>query len=168
MVVRSAGTILYRHGEDGLRVLIAHMGGPFWARKDEHAWSIPKGEYADDEDPEAAARREFREEMGSDLPAGELAPLGIVSQSSGKKLAVYALEGDFDTTTVSSNTFELEWPPRSGRIQSFPEIDRAEWFDCATARTKLVKGQIPILDRLVAHLEPVRAEPDSAQSRPNR
>jgi predicted NUDIX family NTP pyrophosphohydrolase len=121
------------------------MGGPFWARKDEHAWSIPKGEHGPDEDAETAARREFAEETGHPAPA-DLLPLGVVRGS--KVLTVWAAEGDLDAAAVRSNTFELEWPPRSGRVQQFPEVDRAEWFDLATARTKLVKGQLAFLDRL--------------------
>jgi predicted NUDIX family NTP pyrophosphohydrolase len=127
------------------------MGGPFWARKDDGAWSIPKGEYAADEDPEAAARREFAEELGAPVPAGDLAPLGEL-RASGKVLAVWAVEGDLDAAACRSNTFSLEWPPRSGRVQEFPEIDRAGWFPLTQARNKLVKGQVPFLDRLAARL----------------
>lgn len=158
--------MLYRVDADGeIRVLIAHMGGPFWARKDEHAWSIPKGEYVD-EAPEVAAVREFLEEMGSPVPDGELVDLGQFRQSSGKKITAFVLEADFDAAAIVSNTFELEWPPKSGRMQSFPEIDRAAWFDVPTARTKLVKGQIPILDRLVEYVGS-RAG-DANQSSPNQ
>jgi predicted NUDIX family NTP pyrophosphohydrolase len=124
------------------------MGGPFWARKDERAWSIPKGEYADDEDPLAAARREFAEETGSALPDGEALALGEVRQSGGKRVVAWALEGDLDPATVRSNTFVMEWPPRSGRHQEFPEIDRAEWFGLDAARRKVVQGQVPLLDAL--------------------
>jgi predicted NUDIX family NTP pyrophosphohydrolase len=144
----SAGIVLYRVVDDGLEVLLGHMGGPFWARKDEGAWSIPKGEYAEGEEPRAAATREFHEEMGAPLPEGELVDLGVFKQSSAKQVTAFALEADFDADNIVSNTFETEWPPRSGRLQSFPEIDRAAWFDVETARTKLVKGQVPILDRL--------------------
>ncbi|MBJ8340112.1 NUDIX domain-containing protein [Antrihabitans sp. YC3-6] len=162
----SSGVMLYRVDADGeIRVLIAHMGGPFWARKDEHAWSIPKGEYVDEE-PEVAAVREFLEEMGSPVPDGELVDLGQFRQSSGKKITAFVLEADFDAAAIVSNTFELEWPPKSGRMQSFPEIDRAAWFDVPTARTKLVKGQIPILDRLVEYVGS-RAG-DANQSSPNQ
>jgi predicted NUDIX family NTP pyrophosphohydrolase len=124
------------------------MGGPFWAKKDAGAWSIPKGEHGPDEDPLAVARREFEEELGSPVPAGDLVPLGAVRVTSAKVLTVWALEGDLDATTTRSNTFELEWPPRSGRLQEFPEIDRAGWFSLDQARTTLVKGQVPFLDRL--------------------
>ena len=146
--MKSAGLLLYRvrHGEP--EVLLGHMGGPFWARKDERAWSIPKGEYGDDEDALAAARREFAEETGSAPPEGEAVALGEVRQSGGKRVVAWALEGDLDPATVRSNTFVMEWPPRSGRQQEFPEIDRAEWFGLGTARSKVVKGQVPLLDAL--------------------
>ena len=145
---RSAGLLLYRFRDDQLEVLIAHMGGPFWAKKDERAWSIPKGEYSDDEEPLAAARREFEEELGSPPPDGEALPLGEVRQSSGKRVVAWAVEGDFDATSIRSNTFTTEWPPRSGRTAEFPEIDRAEWVDLSTARRKLVKAQVGLLDAL--------------------
>ena len=146
---RSAGVLLYRREPDGtVAVLLGHMGGPFWARKDDGAWSIPKGEYADGEDPCAAARREFAEELGSPVPAAELVPLGDL-RAGGKVLTVWAAEGDLDATAIRSNTFPLEWPPRSGRVQEFPEVDRAAWFGVEEARTKLVKGQLPYLQRLL-------------------
>ncbi|MGN6405090.1 NUDIX domain-containing protein [Sinomonas sp.] len=153
MTVLSAGLLLYRrNGSAPLDVWIAHMGGPFWARKDVHAWSIPKGEYTDDEDPLAAARREFTEEIGTPPPAAEYAALGMFRQPSGKRLTIYAGEADFQPERISSNTFPLEWPKGSGRIQEFPEIDRAQWFSEPEARTKLVVGQLPILDALIRHL----------------
>jgi predicted NUDIX family NTP pyrophosphohydrolase len=127
------------------------MGGPFWARKDEHAWSIPKGEYDDGDDPAVVAVREFTEELGAPPPAGPSVELGNARQS-GKTVTVLAREGDFDATLAVSNTFSLEWPPRSGRFQEFPEVDRAEWFDVATAATKLVKGQVVFLTRLMDRL----------------
>jgi predicted NUDIX family NTP pyrophosphohydrolase len=133
-------------------VLIGHMGGPFWARKDDGAWSIPKGEYGDGEEPLAVARREFEEELGSPVPADELVPLGEVRQSGGKRLTVWAAEGDLDAAACRSNTFELEWPPRSGRVQEFPEIDRAAWLPVDEARAKLVKAQVAFLDRLLERL----------------
>jgi predicted NUDIX family NTP pyrophosphohydrolase len=148
----SAALLLFRHGTDGLEVLIAHMGGPFWARKDAGAWSIPKGEYTSDEEPLAAARREFAEEMGSPPPGGEPVTLGTVKQSGGKSVTTFAVEGDFDLAGFRSNTFELEWPRGSGRVQEFPEVDRAAWVSLAVAREKLVKGQVPVLDALVEHL----------------
>jgi predicted NUDIX family NTP pyrophosphohydrolase len=159
---RSAGILLYRLAADGTcEVLVGHMGGPFWAKKDAGAWSIPKGEYIDGEVPFDVARREFEEELGSPVPASEFDPLGDVRQSGGKVLTVWAAAGDLDAETSVSNTFELEWPPRSGRIQQFPEIDRSAWLPLADARVALVKGQVPLLDRLAEHLE--RAD-DGAQS----
>ena len=149
MPKRSAGILLHRDAADGREVLLVHPGGPFWAKRDDGAWSIPKGEYADDEDPEAAARREFAEELGSRLPEiAELRDLGEVKQKNGKIVVAYAAAGDLDTSTVHSNTFEMEWPPRSGRRQEFPEIDRAEWFALARAREKLLPAQAAFLDRL--------------------
>jgi predicted NUDIX family NTP pyrophosphohydrolase len=144
--------LLWRRAPAGVEVLIGHMGGPFWARKDDAAWSIPKGEHGPDEDPRAVALREFEEEMGSPVPATDLVPLGGVRQSGGKVLTVWAAEGDLDADATTSNTFELEWPPRSGRVQQFPEIDRAAWVSLDVARGKLVKGQVPLLDRLLAVL----------------
>lgn len=146
----SAALLLFRR-RDELEVLIAHMGGPFWARKDAGAWSIPKGEYTDEE-PLTAARREFAEEMGSPPPDGEVIPLGTVKQSGGKVITTYAVEGDFDLDGFRSNTFEMEWPRGSGRMREFPEVDRAEWVTTAVAREKLVKGQVPVLDALQEHL----------------
>jgi predicted NUDIX family NTP pyrophosphohydrolase len=146
----SAGLLLYRrHPERGVEVLVGHMGGPFWARKDAGAWSIPKGEHGPDDDPRAAALREFAEEMGTSVPIADLVPLGEVRQSGGKRLTAWAGEGDFDAAGAVSNTFSLEWPPRSGRVQEFPEIDRAAWLTLDEAREKLVKGQVPLLDRLL-------------------
>ncbi|RFU19791.1 NUDIX domain-containing protein [Geodermatophilus marinus] len=150
MARTSAGVLLWRRGPDGgVQVLLGHMGGPFWARRDDGAWSVPKGEYAAGEDALAAARREFEEELGSPVPAAELVPLGE-HRASGKLLALWAAEGDLDAAACRSTTFPLEWPPRSGRVQHFPEIDRAAWFGLAEARTKLVRGQLPFLDRLAA------------------
>jgi predicted NUDIX family NTP pyrophosphohydrolase len=152
MPTTSAGILLHRRGASGREVLIGHMGGPFWARKDDAAWSIPKGEYGPGEDAYAVALREFEEEMGTPVPARDLVPLGEVRQSSGKVLTVWAAEGDLDATATVSNTFTIEWPPRSGRMQEFPEIDRAAWVPVDEARTKLVKGQVPLLDRLLDSL----------------
>jgi predicted NUDIX family NTP pyrophosphohydrolase len=145
---RSAGILLYRFTAD-VEVLIGHMGGPFWARKDLAAWSIPKGEYDEGEDPLNVARREFGEELGSPVPPGELIELGTIKQPSGKLITCWALAADFDATSAVSNTFVLEWPKGSGTMQEFPEIDRAEWYDIATARTKLVRGQVGFLDLLL-------------------
>jgi predicted NUDIX family NTP pyrophosphohydrolase len=151
--MNSAGILLHRDRDGGREVLLGHMGGPFWARKDESAWSIFKGEYAADEEPLAAARREFAEETGFPLPDGEPVPLGEIRQSSGKRVVAWAVEGDLDADAVVSNTFLMEWPPRSGTQAEFPEIDRAAWFDLATARTKLVRAQgafVDALERVVA------------------
>jgi predicted NUDIX family NTP pyrophosphohydrolase len=129
-------------------VLLVHPGGPYWARKDAGAWSIPKGEYEDD-DPRACALREFEEELGSPLPAGaELVELGSVKLKSGKEITAFAAEGDLDAEAITSNTFTMEWPPRSGRTQEFPEVDRAGWFDVETAREKLNPAQAELLVRL--------------------
>ncbi|MCW2515027.1 MAG: putative pyrophosphohydrolase [Mycobacterium sp.] len=149
----SAGLLLYRIGADGIDVLIGHPGGPFWARKDEAAWSIPKGEFTDDEDPWAAAQREFVEEVGLPVPDGPRVALPPVKQSGGKVVTAFAVEADLDVTDSVSNTFELEWPKGSGKIKEFPEIDRVGWFSVAEARVKLLKGQLPLLDALIAHLE---------------
>jgi predicted NUDIX family NTP pyrophosphohydrolase len=144
----SAGLLLYRLRDGRLEVFIGHMGGPFWQKKDAGGWSIIKGEYEDGEDPLVAARREFAEETGTEAPQGATVALGEVRQPSGKRITAWAIEGDFDPAAVSSNTFTMEWPPRSGRYQEFPEIDRADWFDTATARAKLVSGQVPFIDVL--------------------
>jgi predicted NUDIX family NTP pyrophosphohydrolase len=150
--MKSAGLLLYRRRKGRIEVLLGHMGGPFWARKDERAWSIPKGEHPDAEDALAAARREFAEETGTRPPDGPTLDLGEVRQSGGKRVTAWAVEGDLDPATVKSNTFQLEWPPRSGRRQEFPEIDRAGWFDLDTARRKIVKGQVALVDRLEERL----------------
>lgn len=141
---RSSGVLLRRG--DG-RVLLVHPGGPFWARRDAGAWSIPKGEYGDGEDPEACARREFLEELGAE-PPGLLVDLGAVRQKNGKEVRAFYGEGDVDVAAVVSNTFTIEWPPRSGRMREFPEIDRAEWFAVDEARSKLNPAQVAFLDRL--------------------
>jgi predicted NUDIX family NTP pyrophosphohydrolase len=148
MPKRSAGLLMYRGAGPRLELLLVHPGGPFWAKKDLGAWSIPKGEYADDEDPLAAARREFAEETGAQAD-GPFCPLGEVAQAGGKRVSAWAVEGDFDPAALVSNTFELEWPPRSGRKRSFPEVDRAAWFSPAEARQKILAGQRPFVDRLV-------------------
>ena len=150
--VRSAGLLLHRPGPDGLEVLIAHMGGPYWARKDEGAWSIPKGEIDGGEDPLAAALREFAEETGRPAPDGPTVELGEFRQPGGKRVFVFARAADFDATEILGNTFEMEWPPRSGRRESFPEIDRAEWVSLDVARVKLVRGQVPALETLLERL----------------
>ena len=149
---RSAGILLYRVADRGPEVLLVHPGGPFWAKKDLGAWSIPKGEYEPDEDPRVAALREFEEETGTRLPTDELVELGTVVQKGGKEVTAWAARGDLDAGTVRSNRFEMEWPPRSGRRQTFPEIDRAGWFGADEAREKLVAAQAAFVDRLLEHL----------------
>ncbi len=149
----SAGLLVYRISADGIDVLIGHPGGPFWARKDEAAWSIPKGEYTDDEDPWAAAQREFVEEIGLPVPEGPRVALPPVKQSGGKIVTAFAVEADLDVTDSVSNSFEMEWPKGSGKIKEFPEIDRVSWFSVAEAQVKLLKGQRPLLEALIAHLE---------------
>jgi predicted NUDIX family NTP pyrophosphohydrolase len=147
----AAGLLLYRRGSSGVEVLLAHPGGPFWARKDLGAWTIPKGEIDPGEDPASAARREFREEIGLDV-MGPLEPLGQIKQAGGKVVRIWTAEGDFDPAQLASNTFEMEWPKGSGRMRTFPEVDRASWFDLAEARRRILPGQAPFLDALVAAL----------------
>ena len=145
----SAGIVLYRGCADGtVEVLLGHMGGPYWACKEAGAWTIPKGEVEPGEDLLAVARREFREELGVSVPSGAITDLGEIRQSSGKTVRAWAVKGDLDATAIVSNTFDLEWPPKSGRIQTFPEIDRAAWFDLESAHSLIVHGQRPLLDRL--------------------
>jgi predicted NUDIX family NTP pyrophosphohydrolase len=149
---RSAGVLVYRVVDDGdegrIEVLLGHMGGPFWARKDAGAWTIPKGEYEPDEDPLSAARREFEEETGVALPVSDFLDLGEVRQSGGKVVRAWAVEGDLDAATLESNTFELEWPPKSGQMVTVPELDRFEWFDLETARSKVITAHTEFLDQL--------------------
>lgn len=147
MANRSAGILLYRRAKNEILVLLVHPGGPFWKKRDLGAWSIPKGEHPDEEAPEIAARREFAEETGM-LPSGPSLPLGEIRQKAGKWVVGFAIEGDFDPETLRSNMFETEWPPKSGHMQSFPEVDRAEWFTLAEAREKILPAQRPFLDRL--------------------
>jgi predicted NUDIX family NTP pyrophosphohydrolase len=151
MPQRSAGILLYRRRGAALEVLLLHPGGPFWAKKDDGAWGIPKGLTGPGEEPLAAARREFTEETGAQA-AGEAIALGAFRQSAGKIVEVWAVEGEFDPATLRSNTFSMEWPPRSGRSAEFPEADRAEWFTPEAAARKLLKGQRPILEALLRHL----------------
>ncbi|MFK4599424.1 NUDIX domain-containing protein [Streptomyces pristinaespiralis] len=151
---RSAGLLLWRRRETGVEVLIGHMGGPFWESRDEAAWSIPKGEYTPDEEPMAAARREFAEELGLEAPEGPWHPLGEARQSSGKVVTAWALEGDLDTSLVVPGTFTMEWPRGSGRFSEFPEINRAEWYGLDEARRKLVGGQRVFLERLLPLVGP--------------
>ena len=151
MANESAGILMYKREHGELRVLLAHPGGPFWRNKDDGAWSIPKGAPHADETMEAAARREFEEELGAPV-AGALQPLGRVRQSGGKWVEAFAVERDFDVAQLRSNTFEMEWPPKSGRTAAFPEVDRAAWLTLADARVKIIEGQRPLLDRLEALL----------------
>jgi predicted NUDIX family NTP pyrophosphohydrolase len=152
MAKQSAGILLYRGRGPALRLMLVHPGGPFWAKKDGGAWSIPKGEYEEGDDPLLVASREFEEELGSPAPAGDAIELGDLVQPSRKVVTAFALEGDFDPSRLKSNLFELEWPPKSGRLQSFPEVDRAEWFTVEEARDKILPGQRPFIDRLLERL----------------
>ena len=152
MAKRSAGLLLYRRREDAIEVLLVHPGGPFWARKDLGAWSIPKGEYTEDEDPLAAAGREFEEETGFPAPDKAM-PLGELTQAGGKIVTAWAAEGDCDPAKLVSNLCEIEWPPRSGRKIEIPEVDRAGWFPLAEARERILKSQLPFLVRLEEKLE---------------
>ena len=157
MPKQAAGILLYRQCTAGLEVLLAHPGGPLWARKDLGAWTIPKGQFGDDESALDAAKREFAEEMGS--PArGDFVELGSIRQPSGKIVHAFAAESDFDVTTVTSNLFSLEWPPRSGKHEQFPEVDRAGWFVVEEARRRILKGQEPFLDRLLTLLKSTATE----------
>ncbi|MGW6689024.1 NUDIX domain-containing protein [Streptomyces sp. NPDC054961] len=147
---RSAGLLLFRESDAaGTEVLLGHMGGPFWERRDGGAWSIPKGEYGPQESPRDAARREFEEELGLPPPEGAYLPLGDVRMAGGKVVTVWAVRADLDPALAVPGTFTMEWPPRSGRTAEFPELDRVEWFAPAVARNKLVVGQIPFLERLL-------------------
>jgi predicted NUDIX family NTP pyrophosphohydrolase len=153
MAKHSAGILLYRFQEGAIEVFLVHPGGPFWAKKDVGAWSIPKGEFIfEEEDPLEAAKREFEEETGFKVK-GSTIPLDSVKQRSGKIVHVWAIEGDCDPAKIKSNTFQMEWPPRSGKQQEFPEVDRAEWFDINTAKTKLLKGQVTFLERFIKKLK---------------
>jgi len=153
MPKRSAGLLLWRRRADGQpEVLLAHPGGPVFARRDEGVWTIPKGEYGPEEAPELAARREFAEEIGQPPPDGELVPLGEARQRSGKVNTMWAVEGDLDVRDVRSNLFTMVWPPRSGTLGEFPEVDAAAWFDLPSARRKIAPGQLPFLDRLAGQL----------------
>lgn len=145
----SAGIALFRRRRGDIEVLLVHPGGPYWKNKDDGAWSFPKGEFTEDEDPLLVAKRELREETGVDA-AGEPAALGTVTQKGGKVVHLWALEGDCDTGAITSNTFTVEWPPKSGRRQEFPEVDRARWFTPDEARRKLLEGQRPFVARLLA------------------
>jgi predicted NUDIX family NTP pyrophosphohydrolase len=149
----SAGVLLFRRGRGGLELLAVHPGGPVWARRDDGAWSLPKGEVSPGEDPLAAARREFAEEVGSPAPAGEALALGEVRLKSGKRVLAWAMEGDLDADAIRSNTFEMQWPPRSGQTREFPEVDRAAWLSPELARVKLNPAQAAFVDRLLDMLD---------------
>jgi predicted NUDIX family NTP pyrophosphohydrolase len=142
--------LVFRRREGGTDVLLVHPGGPFWQKRDDGVWSIPKGEFADNEVALDVARREFQEELGSPAPDGKIAALGTIRQAGGKTVHAWAVPGDLDVTHVTSNTFEIEWPPRSGKVQAFPEVDRAEWFDLVKARRKMLPAQREFIDRLEA------------------
>ncbi|MEU6065253.1 NUDIX domain-containing protein [Streptomyces sp. NPDC047082] len=148
---RSAGLLLFRHTGNGLEVLLGHMGGPYFAKKDAGAWTVPKGEYEPDEPAWDAARREFQEELGVPPPDGEAVPLGEVRQTNGKIVTAWAVEADLDPESIEPGTFTMEWPPRSGRVQEFPELDRVEWFGLDLARGVMVTAQVAFLDRLAEH-----------------
>jgi predicted NUDIX family NTP pyrophosphohydrolase len=151
MKKRSAGILMYKRSGPGLEVLLVHPGRPFWAKKDLGAWSIPKGEYEESEDPLAAAQREFREELGAE-PDGAFLDLGTLVQPSRKEIIAWAVEGDFPIAELKSNTFEMEWPPKSGNKKQFPEVDRAEWFGIEEARRKILLGQVEFIERLLARV----------------
>ena len=153
MPAPSAGILLYRRGGRQLEVLLVHPGGPLWSRRDAGVWSIPKGEYEDGEDPATAARREYAEEIGSPVPEGDPLDLGEIRQRSGKLVRAWAVPGDLDASAIRSNTFALEWPPRSGRMSQFPEVDRAQWFTLEAARKRINPAQIPLLERLAAAVD---------------
>ncbi|MFO8051177.1 MAG: NUDIX domain-containing protein [Thermoplasmatota archaeon] len=148
MVEHSAGILLFRYEEEGLRILLVHPGGPFWKRRDEGSWSIPKGLLEEDEDPLHAARREFREETGHKVEGAPI-ELGEIRQPGGKVVHAWAVEEELDTENIESNTFRMEWPKNSGNVKEFPEVDRAEWFDVETAKMKILKGQKVLIDRLL-------------------
>jgi predicted NUDIX family NTP pyrophosphohydrolase len=149
---RSAGILLFRRSAGEIEVLLGHMGGPFWARRDAGAWSVPKGEYEADEAPLDAARREFREELGLPVPDGDLVDLGELRQSGGKLVTVWAVEGELDPGSVVPGTFSMEWPRGSGRQQEFPEVDRVAWLNLVEARAKILASQRVLLDRLTERL----------------
>ncbi|MEV5874762.1 NUDIX domain-containing protein [Streptomyces sp. NPDC052101] len=148
---RSAGLLVFRHTDEGLEVLLGHMGGPLWAKKDAGAWTVPKGEYEPDEPAWEAARREFREELGLAPPDGEAVPLGEVVQKNGKVVTAWAVEADPDLTGFAPGSFTMEWPPRSGRMREFPELDRVEWLGVDRARELIITAQTAFLDRLAEH-----------------
>jgi predicted NUDIX family NTP pyrophosphohydrolase len=166
MKKRSAGLLVYRRKGNLVEVLLAHPGGPFWSKKDLGVWSIPKGEYEEGEDPLETAKREFDEELGKKVPQGKLIELGEIEQKNNKIVTAWAVEGDLDVTNTNSNTFEMEWPPHSGKTQEFPEIDRAEWFSLEQAVKKLIFGQPAFLGRLAGKLGiEFKSEEESVQAK---
>ena len=150
MPKKSAGLLMYRVIKTDIEMLLVHPGGPFWRNRDDGAWTIPKGEFGDDEEPLAAAKREFEEELGAAPPHGEYLRLKPIKQKNGKIVHAWAVEGDFDPATLNSNNFETEWPPKSGRMKSFPEVDRAQWFPPDAAKQKMLFGQAALVDELLA------------------
>jgi len=152
MMKQSAGLLMFRHRRGAIEVLLVHPGGPFWAKKDDGAWSIPKGLFEDGEDALTAAKREFQEETGG-RPVGAFIELGVFKQSGGKLVSAWAVEGEFDLTSFKSNSFAIEWPPRSGRMREFPEADRADWFKAQNALVKIIRGQRPIIEALLKRLQ---------------
>jgi predicted NUDIX family NTP pyrophosphohydrolase len=160
MKKQSAGILVYRRVNGGVEVLLGHPGGPFWAKKDAGAWSIPKGEYEEGEDPLTAAKREFHEETGQSAPDGDYSDLGDFKRKDGKTIKAWAVQGDIDAAKISSNSFEMEWPPKSGQKQTFPEIDKAAWLPIQDAAPKLHQGQAIFLDRLATKLNLDLSEPD--------
>ena len=161
---QSAGILLYRDHGQGIEVLLVHPGGPFWARKDAGAWSIPKGEFLENEEPFAAAKREFNEELGLPVPDGPTIDLGSVRQSGSKTVFAWAIQADLDASVVVSNTFDLEWPPKSGEMKQFPEIDRAGWYTLDIAQARMVKGQVPLLKKLTEVLQVALPEAAPAET----
>lgn len=164
MKKQSAGILVYRRQGPDVEVLIGHPGGPFWAKRDKGAWSIPKGVYEEDEEPLVAARREFEEETGQPTPEGHLVELGAIEQKNNKTVEAWTVEGDIDVSKATSNTFQMEWPPKSGQMQNFPEIDRVEWFSLHEAAQKLNPDQVPLLERLAILLDVTFESPASPSS----
>ena len=154
---KSAGLLLYRENSGGLEVLLVHPGGPFWQKKDDGSWTVPKGEFDDNEDPLQAAKREFEEETGAAPPDGEYLPLKPIKQPSGKTVYAWAINGDFDPAKLRSNMFPMEWPPNTGKLQQFPEIDRAAWLRPEIAKRMITKGQVPLIDQLITIVNAMNA-----------